>query len=247
MSTAAIVAEAKAAASRGSSVCCGTSTAWTTALVVSAPIVSSRAPMPIRPTLRASSVRFSWPDTVDIEGTSSPAGDRIVTVPTMAEGKELLIVGGGLSSARAIKAYREAGGDAPVRLLSSDSYVPYHRPPLSKKYLRGEAEVADTLVESEAFYAGHGVEVELELVVSTLDLEGRRVLLEGGGERSFDKLLIASGATPRRLDVPGADLEGRPRVAHASATRRRFAMRRAARATRSWSARGSSAWRSLHR
>ena len=80
----------------------------------------------------------------------------------MAEGKELLIVGGGLSSARAIKAYREAGGDAPVRLLSSDSYVPYHRPPLSKRYLRGEAEVADTLVEPEAFYAEHGVEVELE-------------------------------------------------------------------------------------
>jgi 3-phenylpropionate/trans-cinnamate dioxygenase ferredoxin reductase component len=126
----------------------------------------------------------------------------------MAEGNGLLIVGGGLSSARAIKAYREAGGDGPVRLLSGDSYVPYHRPPLSKKYLRGEAEVADTLVEREAFYAEHGIEVELETVVSTLDLEGRRVLLEGGSERAFDRLLIASGATPRRLDVPGSDLEG---------------------------------------
>lgn len=126
----------------------------------------------------------------------------------MAEGNELLIVGGGLASARAIKAYRDAGGDGPVRLLSSDSFVPYHRPPLSKRYLRGEAEVADTLVEPEAFYAEHGVEVELEAVVATLDLEGRRVLLEGGGERTFEKLLIASGATPRRLDVPGFDLEG---------------------------------------
>ncbi len=126
----------------------------------------------------------------------------------MAEGKEFLIVGGGLSSARAIKAFREAGGDGPVRLLSSDSFVPYHRPPLSKKYLRGEAEVADTLVEPEAFYAEHGVEVELDVVVATLDVEARRVLLEDGGERTFDKLLIASGATPRRLEVPGADLEG---------------------------------------
>lgn len=126
----------------------------------------------------------------------------------MAESSELLIVGGGLSTARAIKAYREAGGEGTVRLISADSFVPYHRPPLSKKYLRGEAEVADTLVESEAFYAEHGVEVELETVVATLDLQNRRVLLEGGEAREFDKLLIASGATPRRLDVPGIDLEG---------------------------------------
>ena len=126
----------------------------------------------------------------------------------MAERSELLIVGGGLSTARAIKAYREAGGEGTVRLISADSFVPYHRPPLSKKYLRGEAEVADTLVEPEAFYAEHGVEVELETVVATLDLEGRRVLLEGGEVREFDKLLIASGVTPRRLDVPGMDLEG---------------------------------------
>lgn len=126
----------------------------------------------------------------------------------MAEGNGLLIVGGGLATARAVKAYREAGGEGTVRLLSADTSVPYHRPPLSKKYLRGEAEVADTLVEPEAFYAEHGVEVELETVVATLDLEGRRVLLEGGGERKFDKLLIASGAAPHRLDVPGFDLEG---------------------------------------
>ena len=126
----------------------------------------------------------------------------------MAERSELLIVGGGLSTARAIKAYREAGGEGTVRLISADSLVPYHRPPLSKKYLRGEAEVADTLVEPEAFYAEHDVEVELETVVATLDLEGRSVVLEGGEAREFDKLLIASGARPRRLDVPGMDLEG---------------------------------------
>jgi NTE family protein len=126
----------------------------------------------------------------------------------MAEGNGLLIVGGGLASARAIKAYREAGGDGEVRLLSADSFVPYHRPPLSKRYLRGEAEVADTLVEPDTFYAEHDIEVELETVVATLDLDGRRVLLEDGGEREFDRLLIASGATPRRLDVPGVELEG---------------------------------------
>jgi NADPH-dependent 2,4-dienoyl-CoA reductase/sulfur reductase-like enzyme len=126
----------------------------------------------------------------------------------MAERVGLLIVGGGLSSARAIKAYREAGGDGSIRLISADSSVPYHRPPLSKRYLRGEAEVADTLVEPETYYADHGVELELETVVATLDLDGRRLLLEDGSERAFDRLLIASGATPRRLDVPGSDREG---------------------------------------
>jgi NADPH-dependent 2,4-dienoyl-CoA reductase/sulfur reductase-like enzyme len=126
----------------------------------------------------------------------------------MAEGNGLLIVGGGLSSARAIKAYRDAGAEGPVRLLSADSIVPYHRPPLSKRYLRGEAEVPDTLVEPEAYYAEHDVEVELGVVVATLDVQGRRVVLEGGGERPFEQLLIASGATPRHLDVPGRDLEG---------------------------------------
>jgi NAD(P)H-nitrite reductase large subunit len=126
----------------------------------------------------------------------------------MAERSELLIVGGGLATARAIKAYREAGGEGTVRLISADSFVPYHRPPLSKKYLRGEAEIADTLVEPEAFYAEHGVDVELETVVATLDLQNRRVLLEGGEAREFAKLLIASGVRPRRLDVPGSDLEG---------------------------------------
>jgi NADPH-dependent 2,4-dienoyl-CoA reductase/sulfur reductase-like enzyme len=86
--------------------------------------------------------------------------------------------------------------------------VPYHRPPLSKRYLRGEVEIADTLVEPEAFYAEHDVEVELETVVATLDLGDRRILLEGGGERAFNRLLIASGATPKRLDLAGSNLEG---------------------------------------
>ena len=59
---------------------------------------------------------------------------------------ELVIIGGGLASARAIKGYREAGGAGKIALVSADSTIPYHRPPLSKRYLRGEAEREDTLV-----------------------------------------------------------------------------------------------------
>lgn len=125
-----------------------------------------------------------------------------------AGGNGLVIVGGGLASARAITSYREAGGEAPVTLLSRDSVVPYHRPPLSKRYLRGESEAEDAFVEPEAFYREHDVEVRLETTVSSLELGSRRLRLADGSERGFEQLLIASGAAPRMLAVPGADLEG---------------------------------------
>ncbi len=125
-----------------------------------------------------------------------------------SNGNGLVIVGGGLASARAVKAYREAGGEAPITLLSRDSALPYHRPPLSKRYLRGESEAADALVEPGDFYRENHVDVQLETTVSSLDLGARTLRLTDGGERGFDQLLIASGAAPRTLDVPGADLDG---------------------------------------
>jgi 3-phenylpropionate/trans-cinnamate dioxygenase ferredoxin reductase component len=129
-------------------------------------------------------------------------------VSRVADSDGLVIVGGGLSTGRAIKSYRESGGEGPITLFSKDSQVPYHRPPLSKKFLRGEAEVDDTLVEPEQFYRDHDVDLHLETAVAELDLHDRRLRLAGGGEKAFDKLLIASGATPRKLDVPGTELEG---------------------------------------
>jgi NADPH-dependent 2,4-dienoyl-CoA reductase/sulfur reductase-like enzyme len=122
-------------------------------------------------------------------------------------GDGLVVVGGGLASARAIKSFREAGGDGPVTLFSRDDVVPYHRPPLSKRFLRGEAEREDTLVEPEPFYRQQDVDVHLETGVRALRLAERTLELEDGSTRRFDKLLIASGATPRRLDVPGFALE----------------------------------------
>jgi NADPH-dependent 2,4-dienoyl-CoA reductase/sulfur reductase-like enzyme len=118
---------------------------------------------------------------------------------------ELVIVGGGLASARAIKAFREAGGEGPIALVSMDSTLPYHRPPLSKRFLRGETD-EEPLVENEAFYRDHGVEVMLETTVSSVDTRERAVQLEGD-RLPYGKLLLASGAWPRRLPVPGADLD----------------------------------------
>jgi NADPH-dependent 2,4-dienoyl-CoA reductase/sulfur reductase-like enzyme len=124
-----------------------------------------------------------------------------------ANGNGLVIVGGGLASARAVKAYREKGGDGPVRLFSSDSVVPYHRPPLSKRYLRGEIEAEETFVEQESFYREHDVDVQLEAHAGDLRVEERTLDVDGTAVR-YDQLLIASGATPRTLDVRGSDREG---------------------------------------
>jgi NADPH-dependent 2,4-dienoyl-CoA reductase/sulfur reductase-like enzyme len=119
---------------------------------------------------------------------------------------DVAIVGGGLTSARAIKSFRESGGEGSIALISRDSTLPYHRPPLSKKFLRGETD-EEPLVEDEAFYRDHGVEVMLETSVDRVDTRER--VLDVDGERlGYGKLVLATGAWPRRLSVPGADLEG---------------------------------------
>jgi NADPH-dependent 2,4-dienoyl-CoA reductase/sulfur reductase-like enzyme len=118
---------------------------------------------------------------------------------------ELVIVGGGLASARAIKSLREAGGEGSIALISRDSTLPYHRPPLSKRFLRGETD-DEPLVEDEAFYSGHGVEVMLETKVERVDVAARSLQVDGD-RLGYERLLLASGAWPRRLPVPGADLD----------------------------------------
>jgi NADPH-dependent 2,4-dienoyl-CoA reductase/sulfur reductase-like enzyme len=118
---------------------------------------------------------------------------------------ELVIAGGGLTAARAIKSYREAGGGGRIALLSKESVLPYHRPALSKRYLRGET--GAPFAEDEAFYRERDVEVLLETAVTAVDVSTRTVTTDGG-EFAYGKLLLATGATPRRLQVPGADLAG---------------------------------------
>lgn len=119
---------------------------------------------------------------------------------------ELVIVGGGLASARAIKSFREEGGEGSIALISKDVTLPYHRPPLSKKFLRGETS-EEPLVEPEDFYADHGVEVMLETTVASVDVRDRAVELESQ-RIGYGKLLLATGAWPRDLDVPGKELDG---------------------------------------
>jgi NADPH-dependent 2,4-dienoyl-CoA reductase/sulfur reductase-like enzyme len=119
----------------------------------------------------------------------------------------LVIVGGGLAGARAIKAYRAAGGEGRIALLSKDAVLPYHRPPLSKGYLRDEFDEAP-FVEDQAFYAGNDVEVLLGTSVAAVAPAERSLTTTRGQAYGYKQLLIASGARPRRLEVRGAELDG---------------------------------------
>jgi NADPH-dependent 2,4-dienoyl-CoA reductase/sulfur reductase-like enzyme len=119
---------------------------------------------------------------------------------------ELVIAGGGLTAARAIRSYRETGGDGPVALVSQEAVLPYHRPALSKRFLRGETS-EPPFAEHPGFYREHDVEVLLETRVTSVE-PADRIVTAGGEPLHYDKLLIATGATPRRLRVPGADLDG---------------------------------------
>jgi NADPH-dependent 2,4-dienoyl-CoA reductase/sulfur reductase-like enzyme len=121
---------------------------------------------------------------------------------------ELVIVGGGLAAARAIDEYRAAGGDGRIALLAKERTLPYHRPPLSKRYLRGEAERHDTLVHPEAFYDENGVELLLGTEAVGLDLHEQAVTSRDGQRYGYRSLLLATGSAPRRLDVEGAALPG---------------------------------------
>src|SRR5919109_3247597 len=104
---------------------------------------------------------------------------------------ELVIAGGGLTAARAIKSYRETGGSGRIALLSKESVLPYHRPALSKRYLRGET--GPPFAEDEAFYRGHDVEVLLETPVTAVDV-GARTVRTDRTDFLYEKLLLATGA-----------------------------------------------------
>jgi 3-phenylpropionate/trans-cinnamate dioxygenase ferredoxin reductase component len=120
----------------------------------------------------------------------------------------LIIVGGGMAGAIAAQTLREEGFDGSITLFGQEPNVPYERPPLSKDYLQGNAERDSIFVHPESWYAEHDVELSLGDAVTSLDPAARTVTTSTGTQLRYDKLLLATGSTPRRLSVPGADLSG---------------------------------------
>jgi 3-phenylpropionate/trans-cinnamate dioxygenase ferredoxin reductase component len=122
-------------------------------------------------------------------------------------GQTFIIVGAGLAGARAAAALRGEGFDGRLILIGDESERPYERPPLSKDYLRGELKKRP-YVHPQGFYAEHEIELWTSTRVSGIDAGLRELLLEGDHRLGYDRLLLATGARPRRLDVAGADLAG---------------------------------------
>jgi 3-phenylpropionate/trans-cinnamate dioxygenase ferredoxin reductase component len=119
-----------------------------------------------------------------------------------------VILGGGLAGGKAAETLRAEGFDGRVVLISAEPELPYERPPLSKDYLRGEAEREAAQVHPADYYDEHQIELRLSTRVAALDAGARAVELEGGERIEYTGLLLATGAEPRRLPLPGGELEG---------------------------------------
>ena len=121
---------------------------------------------------------------------------------------KFVILGGGMVAGYAAKELVERGlKPGELTILSADTSIPYERPPLSKGFLLGK-ETEDTIRISPAdFYAKQGIELRLECEISALDSKRKRLHLKSGEEFAFDQLVVATGARPRTLDIPGAKLQ----------------------------------------
>lgn len=126
----------------------------------------------------------------------------------MSEAEKFVIVGAGLTGATAAKTLRKEGFSGRVQLVGRERHRPYIRPPLSKDFLAGSAPRESADVEAADWYRDHDVELLLETDAVAIDPSAHHVELAGRGPVRYDALLLATGSTPRRLAVPGADLPG---------------------------------------
>jgi 3-phenylpropionate/trans-cinnamate dioxygenase ferredoxin reductase component len=119
-----------------------------------------------------------------------------------------VIVGAGLAGAKAAETLRHEGFEGRLVLVGSEDERPYERPPLSKDYLRGEAGRERSYVHDEDFYAGHDIELRLGRTAVDLNTSLSEVALDDGERLRYDRLLLATGAEPRRLAIEGGELDG---------------------------------------
>ncbi|MDQ2894445.1 MAG: FAD-dependent oxidoreductase [Actinomycetota bacterium] len=121
---------------------------------------------------------------------------------------DFLLIGGGLASANCARWLRRRGAEGSILLVGREPDLPYDRPPLSKGYLRGSEDRAGALVHDADWYADQQIEALTRTSAMKLDLAARTVKLSDKQEVGFGQALLATGANVRRLNVPGAELEG---------------------------------------
>jgi 3-phenylpropionate/trans-cinnamate dioxygenase ferredoxin reductase subunit len=119
---------------------------------------------------------------------------------------DIVIIGAGLAAAKAAIALRENGHEGAITIVGDEEHPPYERPPLSKDFLMGKSAFDEAVVESAAWYDEHDVRLLTGRTVEALDLAEHSVTLSDGEELTYDKAILATGARPRVLDIPGAEL-----------------------------------------
>ena len=119
-----------------------------------------------------------------------------------------VIVGASLAGAKAAETLREHGFEGAVVLIGAEDQYPYERPPLSKGYLLGKDGRDSIFPLADGWYAEHDVDLRRGVTVTSIDRAGHRVTLEDGQSVPYDRLLITTGASPRRLNIPGGELDG---------------------------------------
>ena len=121
---------------------------------------------------------------------------------------QYVIVGGGLAAASAIEGIRELDPRGPITLISAERELPYHRPPLSKTFLAGKDGVETVRVHDVGWYRDQKVKVRLGQMAKSVHMGRQTVAMQSGERVAYDRLLIATGASPRRAQLPGGDLSG---------------------------------------
>ena len=120
----------------------------------------------------------------------------------------VVIVGAGHAGGTAAALLRQYGYEGPIVLIGEEPLIPYQRPPLSKAWLKGEADGDSLALRPSAFYAEQAVDLRLDVAATRIDRTARSVDLSDGSSLAYDHLILATGARARLLDVPGADLSG---------------------------------------
>ena len=120
----------------------------------------------------------------------------------------MVIIGCGQAGGQAAASLRQEKYEGPIAMIGQEPYIPYQRPPLSKQYLSGEQEKEKLSLRQESFYSEKEINLMLETSVLSLDPHKKELQLEKGETVTYDKLLIATGGRPRKLEVDGHTLKG---------------------------------------
>ncbi|MBX3104717.1 MAG: FAD-dependent oxidoreductase [Cryobacterium sp.] len=126
----------------------------------------------------------------------------------MSEKKQFIIVGGGLAGVSAAEELRKQGFDGGIKIVGKENHAPYIRPPLSKGYLNGSDGLDAVYVHPETWYSENSIELMTGTKVFGVNAQDKEITISGGRPLSYDKLLLATGSSPRLLTIDGAELGG---------------------------------------